>query len=108
MESPLTFTFKTVDGINIECDVWLPEQSTASENGIPAMVWFHGGGGFFGDKGPDKSQRFSTWIKGTFDKLLKNLAAKCHTILQMSSLNEMAGYSFHPTTGCLSLAPVTT
>ncbi|KZS95429.1 alpha/beta-hydrolase [Sistotremastrum niveocremeum HHB9708] len=61
--SPSTFTYKTVGDLDIELDVWIPELDSATPAHLPALVWFHGGGGFCGDKGPDKSQWFEQWIK---------------------------------------------
>lgn len=67
MSSPITFVYKKVGNVEISLDVWPPEASSVGgshSNRRPALVWFHGGGGFFGDKGPDKSQWFGHWIKG--------------------------------------------
>ena len=61
MDIPITLTFKRDATYQLDLDVWLPD---GGEGPTPTMVWFHGGGGFCGDKSPNKSQWFTTWMKG--------------------------------------------
>lgn len=66
MLKPLTFTYKTVDNVKLDLDVWLPERHSESKalQHRPALVWFHGGGGFSGDKSPDLARWFPFWVRG--------------------------------------------
>jgi len=64
-DKPLTFGYKAlqhdIGKTHIELDVWLP-QSSSSGKELPVLVWFHGGGGFCGDKG-EHNLWFPYWVK---------------------------------------------
>ena len=67
MDHPrLTFTYGTVDELPLDLDVYLPVINDNTLTGpIPTVVWIHGGGGFAGDKSPEKNPRwFPFWMKG--------------------------------------------
>lgn len=65
VESPLTFTYKEVDGIRILLDVYLPpdevtvDQQFTRQVTRPAVVYFHGGGLTVGNR----RSWFPTWLK---------------------------------------------
>jgi len=43
-----TFTFKTVESLEIKADVYLPKESSSKP--LPVIIWFHGGGLLLGDR----------------------------------------------------------
>ncbi|UZJ51518.1 hypothetical protein CBS101457_000838 [Exobasidium rhododendri] len=43
MSAPLEKAFKTVDGLSISLDIYLPRKATA-ELPVPVLLWWHGGG----------------------------------------------------------------
>ncbi|KAG2123802.1 Alpha/Beta hydrolase protein [Suillus clintonianus] len=64
LDSPLTFTYKEVDGISVLLDVYLPphdvnQQCTQQVKHRPAVVYFHGGGFAVGNR----RSWFPTWLK---------------------------------------------
>jgi acetyl esterase/lipase len=46
--SSTTLTYATRDGLNLELDLYLPDQRTAST--YPLIIWFHGGGWVVGSR----------------------------------------------------------
>jgi acetyl esterase/lipase len=43
MSAPIEKVFKTVDGLPISLDIYLPTKAT-SEKPVPVLIWWHGGG----------------------------------------------------------------
>jgi acetyl esterase/lipase len=47
---PQTITYRTVDGLELTYDLYLPQRAAKSPNGHPIVIWFHGGGLLQGSK----------------------------------------------------------
>jgi len=43
--------FKVCGSVSVLCDLWTPEPEKVPEGGSPLVVFYHGGGWLFGDKG---------------------------------------------------------
>jgi acetyl esterase/lipase len=73
VDSPLTFTYKEVDGIRVLLDVYLPPdtisqpQTQSTNHFCPAVVYFHGGGLTVGNR----RSWFPTWLKSQFQLCFK-------------------------------------
>ncbi|KAG2033452.1 Alpha/Beta hydrolase protein [Suillus americanus] len=73
VDSPLTFTYKEVDGIRVLLDVYLPPDSDDVDQQFtgqaiqyhPAVVYFHGGGLTVGNR----RSWFPTWLKNRLSAL---------------------------------------
>lgn len=85
VESPLTFTYKEVDGIRVLLDVYLPpdevDQQFTRQVTRPAVVYFHGGGLTVGNK----RSWFPTWLKSQFRSCFKSDPDHNNTYVLMRS-----------------------
>lgn len=61
MTSPITLTYKHVDTLPIQVDVFCPVVPQSTKSPIPAVVYFHGGGLTVGNR----ESWFPHWLKGS-------------------------------------------